>query len=250
LTKEHPNRILLRKFSTQGSALTFPVQSIVFAILAVWALRLHDGKEGTLDGIEESFREVTVFGDDIILPTRALSAIKLVLHEVGLKVNASKTFGGLNFRESCGCDAFKGYDVTPAYALRPYDASPSAIDAVVKASNNFFLKGYWHGAEAIALTIPAQERKLLSIVGESDGSFGLTSYTGTDRSHLKGGWDHNLHRTYSIALAVTSKVTKERGRGDADLVQYFTERPSTEFQWQAGQVKRIRLRKGRVRVHD
>jgi hypothetical protein len=242
--------MLLRKFSTMGSALTFPIQSIVFAILTVWALRLHDGTHNTLSGVEESFREVTVFGDDIIAPTRALSAIKLVFHELGLKINASKTFGGSFFRESCGCDAFKGYDVTPAYALQPYDASPSAMEAIVETSNNFFSKGYWRAAHAIALTIPPEERKLLSVVGESDGSFGLKSYTGTDRSHLKHGYDRDLQRAYSIALAVTSKVTKVRGRGDADLAQYFTERPSTEFRWQAGQVRRIRLRKGRVRVHD
>lgn len=259
---------LLRKFSTQGSALTFPVQSIVFSILSVWAVMLHDRnfdyREKTL---RKYFAEATVFGDDIIVPTRAIETVKLVLHECGLKVNQSKTYSGSNFRESCGMDAFRGVDVTPASILMPYDASPSAIASVVESANNFFSKGLWNASKTIESTIPPQESKLLRVckytgdsysrekelygyVGGADGAFGLCSFVGSDTSHLRRGWDRDLHRNYSISLSVTSKVTKVRGHGYADLLQYFTERPSPLVKWAAGQVKRVSSRKEKTKVYD
>lgn len=250
LSSEFPNRILLRKFSTMGSALTFPIQSIVFCLLTVWAIRLHEGRGNTLEGLEDTFRSVTVFGDDIIAPSAALTTIIRILHECGLKVNTTKTFGNGNFRESCGCDAFRGYDVTPAYALQPYDASPSSIATTVEVANNFFLKGYWSASDAVVSAIPPEEVKLLRICGSDDGAFGLRSFVGSDTSHLRRGWDYSLHRMYSISLGITSKVSRKRGRGVSDLTQYFTERPDPMFKWEAGQVGPTRLRKKRVRVPD
>nr|UJQ85847.1 MAG: hypothetical protein 3 [Leviviridae sp.] len=248
LSSEHPNRILLRKFSTMGSAVTFPIQSIVFCLLTVWAVRLHDGKGDTLDGLEDTFRSVTVFGDDIIAPAHALETIKLVLHECGLKVNHLKTFGSGCFRESCGVDAFKGYDVTPAYTLQPYDDSPSSMATTVEVANNFFFKGYWNTSDVLVSSIPPAERKLLRICGSDDGAFGLRSFVGTDTSHLRRGWDPDLQQSFSVSIAVTSKVTKLRGRGASDLTQYFTERPNPMFKWGAGQVGPVRLRKRRTGV--
>jgi hypothetical protein len=242
----------LRKFSTMGSAVTFPIQSIIFCILSVWALRLADGlqDDNNDESIKSSFREVTVFGDDIIIPTRALESLKLVLHECGLKVNDSKTFGGSNFRESCGIDAFKGYDVTPAYILEPYDGSASSMATVVEVSNNFFLKGYWRASESMVSSIPPEELKLLRICGSEDGHFGLRSFVGTDTSHLRRGYDPHWQRAYSISISVTSKVTKKRGQGTASLSQYFFERPAPLTEWSPGEVSRTRVRKARVRVHD
>jgi hypothetical protein len=252
LSKEHDSHLVLRKFSTQGSTVTFPIQSIIFTILAVWALRLTDGKEQdlTLDSLREAFREVTVFGDDIIIPVRALECLRLVLHECGLKVNDSKTFGEGNFRESCGMDAFRGFDVSPAYYLEPYDGTAASIVTTVETANNFFMKGYWHASEAVVSAIPPQERKLLRVCGSEDGNFGLRSFVGTDVSHLRQGWDSALQRTFSISLAVRSIADMVRGRDSASLSQYFFERPNPLEKWAAGQVSRVRVRKARTRVLD
>lgn len=250
ISSEHPNRALLKKFSTMGSAVTFPIQSMIFSILTVWAIRLHRGDLWHLHGVEEDFKTVTVFGDDIIAPVQALETIKLVLTECGLKINDSKTYGAGLFRESCGCDAFKGYDVTPAYALQPYDDSPSSMATTVEVSNNFFLKGYWNTADAVVSSIPEKERKLLAICGSDDGTFGLRSFVGTDTSHLKHGWDRDLQFPFSISMGIAQKVKRMRGQGSSDLVQYFTERPSPDVVWSAGAVGRVRLRKKRTRVQD
>jgi len=225
ISHRRPSCHLLRKFSTQGSAITFPVQTIVFTILAVWALRLHEGSsENTSTALlERDFDRVHVFGDDIIAPADALEAIKLVFHECGLKINVDKTYGGENFRESCGMDAYKGHNVTPAYILQPYDGSPSSMASVLESSNNFHTHGFWRAAEVLMDVFPNQELKLLRVVGVNDGHLGLTSFCGSHYSHLPRKWDRELHRWYTESLGITQKVVKRRGQDSASLSQYFFE---------------------------
>lgn len=252
LTERHGSLCVLRKFSTMGSAVTFPIQSILFAILTVFSMAYSQGKkvsdltDNTLKGM---FREITVFGDDIIAPREYLSAITEVFTSCGLKINSSKTFSDGYFRESCGMDAYKGYDVTPAYLLEPYGDSPTSMASVVEASNNFFSKGYWRTAYAIESSIPISERKLLHIGSMDDGTFGLRSFCGTSTDHLRMGWDSSLQRMYSISLQITSKVRVVRGRGEACLSQYFFEKPDPLYAWSSGQASSVRLRKRRTRVY-
>lgn len=250
ISENHPKVTLLRKFATMGSALTFPVQSIVFAILSIWAVRLVDGKADTLDGIEKTCREVTVFGDDIIVPTRAFDTVNLVLHECGLKVNTQKSFKGVAFRESCGMDAFRGVDVTPPRCLELYDGSPSSMATHVETANNFHKRGLWNAAEALVSMMPEKERKLLLVHRGEDRGLGLYSFCGEDLTHLKKGWDPNLQRVYSSALGLTATVDYRGGRGLSGVSQYFFEEPNPDFHWEAGTPGVTRLRKGRVRVYD
>jgi hypothetical protein len=249
LSSRQPSMVVLKKFSTMGSALTFPIQSMLFAMLAVYALRHTEGRTWNFEGLEDDFRRVRVFGDDIIAPKHAYEAIELLLQECGLKVNTSKTYTGFNFRESCGCDAFKGVDVTPPRILSLYDGSPASTATTIETSNNFHKKGMWRTAEMLVSQLPESERKLLLVHDGGGLGLGLYSFTGPSISHLKQKWDADLQRYYSIALGVTSKVTKRQGTGAACLTQYFTESPDPRFPWASGQVGRARLKKGRVRVY-
>nr|UJQ85382.1 MAG: hypothetical protein 3 [Leviviridae sp.] len=256
LSDEHPSMIVLKKFSTMGSALTFPIQSIVFTILCVYALRHTEKRTWNFDGVEEDFKRVRVYGDDIIAPTHAYTAIKLLLEECGLQVNADKTYTGKYFRESCGCDAFRGVDVTPPRILQLYDGSPSSTATLIETSNNFHKKGMWKTAEKIVSYMPEAERKLLLVHNGEGMGLGLYSFVGPRLDHLKAGWDRDLQRSYSIALGVTSKVTQRQGTGFAGCAQYFHEHPDPLLlpyerrQWVSGQPGRARLKKGRVRVYE
>lgn len=256
ISQKHDSHLVLRKFSTMGSALTFPIQSIIFTILSVWALRLHEGTHLDLDGIVGDFQRVRVYGDDIIAPTHAIETIKLVLHECGLLVNASKSYSGENFRESCGCDAFKGVDVTPPRCKHPYDGSPALLATHLETSNNYHRKGFWKTAQVLVSMIPESERKLLLVHRGEGLGLGLFSFVGPSISHLRKKWDSALQREYSIALGVTSRVTFEQGPGMSGLTQYFTECPdpnplSESFApgWRSGRPGRVRLRKERTRVY-
>lgn len=111
--------ILVNKFASMGSALTFPMETMVFTGLVVAAICIDEGRH------DRAFvrsiltrRDVRVYGDDIILPSRHYPTLLLLLKEFGLKVNASKSFSEGGFRESCGADYYRGTNVTPVYVRR------------------------------------------------------------------------------------------------------------------------------------
>lgn len=90
--------------NTMGAATCFPVETIVFYSLSKAVLQ-HFGYMG----------DPYVFGDDIIVPTKFVQYVIDVLEQWGFIVNRDKSFTNprLAFRESCGCNAIHGIDVTP-----------------------------------------------------------------------------------------------------------------------------------------
>lgn len=98
----------LNKLAGMGSGLTFPIMSLVIH-LAICT------RVSKLLGLKYArvMRKVFTYGDDIILPTEWYSIACDALHEVGLKVNSSKSFSQGAFRESCGMFAYNGVDITP-----------------------------------------------------------------------------------------------------------------------------------------
>lgn len=251
-----PKMILLRKFSTMGSALTFPVQSIVFAILSVWALRLHEGRESDWSGWKRDFGRVRVFGDDIIVPSHVYGITKFVLHECGLRVNTQKSFGGSSFRESCGMDAFDGVDVTPARHTLPYSGNAPSTAALIMYSNNLFTKGLWKTSEKVLGWLPPQLRKLLVTSGPEDGVRGLVSFCGSDLHTHRRKWDVDLQRWYVQRLGFYAKVRYTPGGGWSSLTQFFTEDPAQKrdhhdgvLLWNSGRATPKRLKMRRFRAY-
>lgn len=224
LSSQFPKLTKLRKFATMGSALTFPVETIVFTILSVFALRLYEGREYDFKNWEADFDRVRVFGDDIIVPKHVYGITKFVLHECGLKVNTRKSFGGTSFRESCGMDAFRGVDVTPARYRQPYNGDPSSTAALIEYSNNLYKKGLWNASDRALDLLPLQQRKLLAVSGPDEGGLGLYSYTGTYLHHLRKRWDKDLHRSYFERLALLARVRSEMGSGHPRLSRFYFER--------------------------
>ncbi len=253
LSDEHPSEVVLKKFSTMGSALTFPVQTLLFYILVTWALRLHDrycmGDE-SLAQYGFSVEDVTIFGDDIIAPTMAYKTIKFVLHECGLRVNNSKTFTGNHFRESCGMYAFKGHDVSPAYYLEPYDGSPGTLATTIEMSNNFHLRGYWATARNIVSQFPQQElKKLLVTDVDGAGGLGLKSFCGYGFHLHQSKWCPDYQREYITVLTTSVKTQMTKGPGECSLSQYFFEKPNPEFPWESGRASSVKQRKRLARVY-
>lgn len=215
--------ILLRKFSTQGSACTFPVQTIVFSILSAWACaQVDEHKDLSLDGI---FNLVRVFGDDIIIPSNVYPVLVPLLEELCLKVNESKSFVHGLFRESCGMDAYAGVDVTPAYYRQVYGPAPTSLKSVVECSNNFYMKGWWHTADYLLKTVPAEERVKLPTVAPDSGAFGVISYSGSDLGHLRRRWNDKLQRFEVKVIDVKNSLQKTKHQGHGGLLQFFSEFP-------------------------
>lgn len=232
--KKMPSLHKLRKFSTAGSALTFPIQSIAFLMICAAAGRNLDSRRR---GIQYYVRQVRVYGDDLIVPVAWVPRVKYILSRLYLKVNSAKTFWNGKFRESCGTDAFDGHIVTPAQILEFYSESkPSTLVSTVDVSNNLFFKGLWHAAEWVTSTIPHKERNLLRVVRRGSGSFGLESHSGF-LSTSRNRWNTDTHTWEVQAFAVLAKRSVvSRHEGYENLLQYFTEDPSKSVltDWASG----------------
>lgn len=193
----------LRKFSTMGSALTFPVQSIVFTCIALASL---PGPARLDDMICRYGDQVRVFGDDIIVPVTGYANLVRLLTLLGLKVNTRKSFSSGYFRESCGFDAFKGYDVTPSKPQSLSSATPVGRKSLIDVSNNLFLNGFWLTSNYLLSLLPEVTQRALPVTGLSDRAGGLASFCGTKVDHLRSRYNSRLHRTEVLCTSYTSKV--------------------------------------------
>lgn len=96
-----------QKYAPMGSAICFPMESLIFWAIAVRAC-INAGIEPAT-----AYAETYIYGDDIIIPSSGVSSLKKLMARLGLTVNASKSYASGPFRESCGVDAYRGTDVTP-----------------------------------------------------------------------------------------------------------------------------------------
>lgn len=227
----------IRKFTTMGSACTFPIQSIVFTLIAVATVLSREGCVGSRRDFERVSRQVRVYGDDIIVPNAHFDAVVRNLTTLGLQVNDSKSYQEGNFRESCGMDAFQGDDVTPANIKSIADESkPATIMAALDHANNFFTKGFWHSAQFIESTIPRWVLRNLPVVAHGSGRPGLKSFVGPNLSHLRKGWDKNLQKETVKVVLLKGAASRASQPGEHDLFQYFIESPNPEVIWEPGRV--------------
>lgn len=236
--------ILLRKFSTMGSACTFPVQTIVFTMIAHFALAMAEQDwDCTADGFRRRASSIRVFGDDIIIDTHAVGHLYRILKECGLKVNESKSFYKGSFRESCGMDAFDGVDVTPGYIRSIYNASnPESLDSVVKCSNNLYKKGLWRTADRLLKTVPQKELKALPVARKDVGPVTLFTFVDQPLTAPKR-WREDYQRWEYRYLTVTGKTRYSGYTGEASVFQFFMEDPDPMLPWQSGQPEQTRHRK-------
>lgn len=239
--------ILLRKFATQGSALTFPVQTMVFTLIAVHALSVARQIKDW-PSVRELFHQIRVYGDDIIIPTDGYTVLVRMLSSLQLSVNEHKSFALGKFREACGMDAYNGVDVTPAYVRQVYGPAPTSLKSVIECSNNFFNKGYWCAADYLLKTVPPEELRLLPVVAPDSGAFGILSFCGESVEHLKQRWSKDLHRTEVRVLSIQTEVQKKRAKGHGDLTQFFYEFNHRESlvdisPYSGGQASALRSRK-------
>lgn len=227
--KKFPSLIRLRKFSTQGSALTFPVQTICFLSMAIGVGRHCEPKTS----YKSLFRKVGVFGDDIIVPSTWVAGLRTVLHGLGLRVNDTKTFSEGNFRESCGMDAFRGYDVTPAHVtLMPDMSHARSIASSVAVSNNFFTKGFWHAADWLKARVQTGK---IPVVSHRSGIFGFKAYSGVPVPSRER-WNEKLQLRETHVLTISAKARVLKKGTAANLLQYFTERPAPYIKYESGVV--------------
>lgn len=238
---------LLRKYAPQGNATTFPVQSIIYASIALAACIWSDpgwGKQcRSFDQLLKLFiPRIRIFGDDIIVPTYALPALSSLLELCQLKVNGDKSHYSGNFAESCGMDAFKGTDVTPVYLSYIDDVvSPSAVVSVVEVANNLYREGLIHTSEVVLRLAPEHVLRMLPVSNQQGLPLSLFSFS-TSFFAKRRRYNHHLHRVDFETLVPEVKVTRKSRESWENLLQFFVENPDPTITWSSGWVEEMRFR--------
>lgn len=212
--------ISLNKFASMGSALCFPIESMVF-FLSIIALRLRQRRQAvTRHSVLQMGRNVYVYGDDLIVPAHEAPAICDGLESFGFKVNKRKSFWTGQFRESCGSDCFAGSDVTPTYFRRDIPANRgdvSGILSLVACANQLFSKGLHRTSAAIRKAVE-ELTGYLPHVPENSPAVGWHNYS--ERAP-RARWNEALQRTEYLCLVPIQGRMPDPLDGDPALAKCF-----------------------------
>jgi hypothetical protein len=152
VTKKRPvNKIRhYEKFSSMGNALTFSLETLIFA-----ALMRATGSTTT-----------TAYGDDLIVDSQKAELAIGLLKFAGFTPNAEKSYFTGPFRESCGVDVYSGEAITPIY-LREWQRG--AFEKVSKPDLCHVVNSLFHSTWAKAnfsLYMPLW-KELVGIINEN-----------------------------------------------------------------------------------
>lgn len=107
----------LEKYAPMGSALCFPVQTLIFSSIIEYTVRRVRAKWGYDTSLWR------VFGDDIIVEEPCYWDLIQNLKRAGFVVNVAKSYSQpYRFRESCGYEGYDGVEVTPMKISRRFKA--------------------------------------------------------------------------------------------------------------------------------
>jgi hypothetical protein len=206
-----------------GSALTFPIEAIVFTTIALMGVWSSEGQRPTL---RTAKGRVSVYGDDIIIPVDATADVIGTLELFGFKVNRSKSFWSGYFRESCGKEYYRGHDVS-VVRLRA-EVPTSRRDAVlVKRFTDFrnraYSAGLW-GAVRVCdevldrIAIPFQ----FILEGRVD-DLGIIARETVLQTPFRGVWSPHLHKWTRRVPYLREKAKGYTLDGSAGLLNWFHE---------------------------
>lgn len=181
----------LQKYAGMGNATTFPVQSVVFAVVAMAAILDACGLKPTMAALRRASRLVRVYGDDIIVPSLYSRQVVTWIESFGLRVNHQKSFmeptdGRPCFRESCGVDAYGGFDITPLYLRTDpkcgpskgsilTSAEPGAIAGLVSTSNLAWERGLYKASATLSEHVEDLLKRKLPLVPKRSSALGWHS---------------------------------------------------------------------------
>jgi len=213
--------IPLQKFASMGSALTFPLEAIVFTILAVAGVEQAQNRRlqaRNLPGL------VSVYGDDIIVPVNAIDHVIDWLEHFGAKVNRRKSFWNGKFRESCGAEYYDGTDVS---VVRLRSELPSSRDdaaeiaALVDFRNRAYLAGMWWVVRDVDKGLePFIDLPYASAVSPTSDAY-LHRATFLPRVLVGSKWNSDLQRDERRVPVLVGRSHSYVIDGEAGLLEWF-----------------------------
>lgn len=193
--------IRLAKFASMGSALTFPIEAMVFATLIFVGIQRELNRPLTKKEIDTFKGQVRVYGDDIIIPVEFVRSVVGVLEAFGFRVNTSKSFWTGKFRESCGREYYDGEDVSISRVRRVFPEQRSDVletISLVSLRNRFYESGLWASARYLDDILEKLLRHYPTVM---PGSPVL------GRESLLGYETHKVHRDHHSPLVKGYVVT-------------------------------------------
>lgn len=211
--------LTLGKFAGMGNATTFPVQSICFAVVCIAAILDTWGVTPTYWRVRRASRQLRIYGDDIIVDAKYAHQCVNWLQDVGLRVNDKKSFLTGNFRESCGVDAYKGVELTPAYCrFRPEDIddSPSAYAGFVSFSNHLWKLGLYKASTWAKELVEGSIGRALPLVHSQSGALGWHTRQEAVTPHR---WCKRTHQFLQRTYVLTPRKRRDKLDGYGALLK-------------------------------
>jgi len=212
----------LAKFASMGSALTFPIEAMVFTTLIFVGIEselstpLDPAKVRTFAG------KVRVYGDDLIVPVDYVEAVVRVPTTFGSKVNTHKSFWNGKFRESCGKEYYDGEDISIVRVRQMFPAQrqhATRVISLVSLRNQLYESGYW----ATCKWLDEEIRNLIRhfpVVLPSSRVHGRHSFLGYESQREDG----ELHRPLVRGYVESSRIPSDPLDGPGALLKFFLKR--------------------------
>jgi len=197
--------ITLQKFASMGSAMTFPLEAMIFTAIVVERVLNSIGQPISRGSILALRDRVRVYGDDIICPTDTAESVIDGLEVFGFKVNRAKSFWTGRFRESCGKEYWYGLDVSIVKFREKLPTSlhdAKEIVSTVSTRNQLYKAGLKKTAYLLDSVIGSCLRGKYPIVAENSPVLGRLDDTIRYEVH---GFDEALQAPFVRGYTVSPK---------------------------------------------
>jgi len=209
----------LVKFASMGSALTFPLEAMIFLVIVFMGIEEELKHPLTRAEIKSLAGKVRVYGDDIIVPVHYVASVVEALESFGYKVNSHKSFWNGQFRESCGAEYFNGVDVSIVRLRSMFPTQRNhtpEIISTVSFRNQLFKRGF--RGLAIDYLDDLIERFIpFPVVEETSPGLGRLS----DSPIISEKWDVKLQRPLVRAARVSVRYRSNEIDGEPALMKFF-----------------------------
>lgn len=200
-------------YSTMGNATTFPVMSLLLAAVT----RLCESQARRAGA---KLWTSGVFGDDIVCHEVIYGSVTGVLCDLGLKVNAAKSYVCSPFKEACGLDLVEGHDVTPIKVKSLHTDTHTDWSRLVAYANALFTAGYWRAADVLVSEILGRWPKTsFGPVGEPDCIWSPSA------NSIDGPWYSDWQRSVAwMPHVLVGRLSSKHTMTEAQLQMWLAHR--------------------------
>lgn len=163
--------IRTEKFAPMGSSVCFPVECIIFTLIAEVARQTHMRHMRV-----KTLPIPRVYGDDIVCASSTAPLVLNGLGHLGFLPNKEKSYWSGFYRESCGKEYWCGHDISPLYyrvkggCLASRTTTYDGITSVNSLYNALYLNGY-NTARRVVLS--SLKKKMVRLGSEKMNYFDL-----------------------------------------------------------------------------